>query len=142
MKQVAGSLKLDLAQFRELAAFTQFGSDLDKATVAQLERGKRLSELLKQGQGMPIPVEKQILAIFAGTRGFLDEFPLGSVRLYEEKMVEYVEQNQPDILREIKSKKEITPDLEKSIEEVLKEFAGEFRALISTEEEKEEVKKE
>jgi len=135
MKQVAGSLKLDLAQYRELAAFTQFGSDLDKATVAQLDRGNRLSELLKQGQGEPIPVEKQILAIFAGTRGFLDEFPLDSVQLYEEKMLEFVEQNQPDILREIKSKKEISPELEKSIEDVLKEFAGEFRTLISTQEE-------
>ncbi len=83
MKQVAGSLKMDLAQYRELEAFTQFGSDLDKTTIAQLERGKRLSELLKQDEGMPMPVERQIVSIFAGTRGFLDEFPVDRVRAFE-----------------------------------------------------------
>ena len=90
MKQVAGSLKMDLAQYRELEAFTQFGSDLDKTTVAQLERGKRLSELLKQEEGLPMPVEKQIVSIFAGTRGFLDEFPVARVRQFEEEMLQFV----------------------------------------------------
>jgi len=133
MKQVAGSLKLDLAQYRELAAFTQFGADLDKATVAQLERGKRLSELLKQGQGEPVPVERQILAIYAGTHGFLDEFPVSAVDEYEKRMLKYVEKNQPDILRELQSKKIISAELEDKIEKALAEFTPEFRTCLSPE---------
>jgi len=127
MKQVAGSLKMDLAQYRELEAFTQFGSDLDKTTVAQLERGKRLSELLKQDEGQPIPVEKQIVAIFAGTRGFLDEFPVNQVRQLEEEMLKYMEANKPEIFREIREKKMISDELEQKLQTVLKEFAAEFK---------------
>jgi F-type H+-transporting ATPase subunit alpha len=132
MKQVAGSLKLDLAQYRELAAFTQFGADLDKATIAQLERGKRLSELLKQGQNAPMPVEKQILSIYAGTKGFLDEFPVNLILRYEQKMFEFVEKNAPQILREIHSQKVISPELEQNINQVLKDFAGEFRKSMDS----------
>jgi F-type H+-transporting ATPase subunit alpha len=132
MKQVAGSLKLDLAQYRELAAFTQFGADLDKATIAQLERGKRLSELLKQGQNAPMPVEKQILSIYAGTKGFLDEFPVNLILRYEQKMFEFVEKNAPQILREIQSQKVISPELEQNINQVLKDFAGEFRKSMDS----------
>ncbi|MFH2108396.1 MAG: F0F1 ATP synthase subunit alpha [Chrysiogenia bacterium] len=127
MKQVAGSLKMDLAQYRELEAFTQFGSDLDKTTVAQLERGKRLSELLKQDEGQPIPVEKQIVAIFAGTRGFLDEFPVSQVRPFEAEMLKYVEARQPEIFREIREKKVLSAELEQKLQAALKEFAAEFK---------------
>lgn len=130
MKQVAGSLKLDLAQYRELAAFTQFGSDLDKATVQQLERGKRLAELLKQGEGVPIDVEKQIVIIFAGTKGFLDEFSVDSVGEYQEKLLDFVNDNYPDILREIREKKKISDELEKKMKEMLKEFSEEFKTAI------------
>jgi len=130
MKQVAGSLKLDLAQFRELAAFTQFGSDLDKATIQQLERGKRLSELLKQGEGVPIDVEKQIVIIFAGTRGFLDEFPIENIGEYQDKLIEYVSANYPDILREIIEKKKISEELENKMKEMLTEFSEEFRSSL------------
>ena len=128
MKQVAGSLKLDLAQYRELAAFTQFGSDLDKATVAQLERGKRLSQILKQGQAQPMPVENQILVIFAGTHGFLDEFSVNSVDRYEKKMLSHVSGAHPEVLRSIREEKRISPELEKQLEEILKEFSAIFRA--------------
>jgi len=130
MKQIAGSLKLELAQFRELAAFIQFGADLDKATVAQIERGKRLSALLKQDQGVPMPVEEQILVIFAGTKGFIDEFPVGSIGKYEEKMLEFVHRDSPDILREIRSKKVLDSELEQSIVDMLKEFSEEFKGFL------------
>jgi F-type H+-transporting ATPase subunit alpha len=80
VKQIAGTLRLDLAQFRELAAFAQFGADLDKATMAQIERGKRMVELLKQGQYVPLPVEDQIIGIFAGTQGYMDDIPVDAIR--------------------------------------------------------------
>jgi len=131
MKQVAGSLKLDLAQFRELEAFTQFGSDLDKATVAQLERGKRLSELLKQGQGKPLSVEKQIVILYAGVKGFLDEFPVQAVRRYENDLITYIDAHHRDILREIATQKLITPELDKRIAESLTGFACEFRSRLN-----------
>ncbi|HEX7502557.1 MAG TPA: F0F1 ATP synthase subunit alpha [Acidobacteriota bacterium] len=127
MKQVAGSLKMDLAQYRELEAFTQFGSDLDKTTVAQLERGKRLSELLKQDEGMPMPVEKHITAIFAGTRGFLDAFPVGRVRLFEEELLRYVEARRPDIFADIREKKMLSAELQQKLQDVLTEFTAEFK---------------
>jgi F-type H+-transporting ATPase subunit alpha len=129
MKQVAGSLKMDLAQYRELEAFTQFGSDLDKTTVAQLERGKRLSELLKQDEGLPMPVEKQIVAIFAGTRGFLDGFPVDRVRLFEKEMLHAVEARQPEIFTEIREKKMLSSELQKKLQDVLTEFAAEFKKI-------------
>jgi F-type H+-transporting ATPase subunit alpha len=129
MKQVAGSLKMDLAQYRELEAFTQFGSDLDKTTVAQLERGKRLSELLKQDEGLPMPVEKQIVAIFAGTRGFLDGFPVDRVRLFEKEMLHAVEARQPEIFTEIREKKMLSSELQKKLQDVLTEFVAEFKKI-------------
>src|ERR1700734_2833438 len=101
MRQVAGTLKLDLAQFRELAAFSQFGSDLDKATQAQLNRGQRLVEILKQNQFSPLPFSKQILIIFAGTGGFLDDLPVNQVRDFESELYKYVEAAHPAILRTI-----------------------------------------
>ena len=134
MKQVAGSLKLDLAQYRELAAFTQFGAGLDKATVAQLERGKRLSELLKQDQGMPLPVEKQIVVIYAGTKGFLDGFRVDDISEYEDKLLDHMEKNHPEILREIREKKVISTELEQDMQKILKDFSQEFRSFVTPEE--------
>ncbi len=127
MKQVAGSLKLELAQYRELAAFTQFGSDLDKATVAQLERGKRLSELLKQNEGEPIKVESQIITIFAGTNGFLDSIPIDLIGKYEKEIIGFVNNNNPEILREIREKKKLSDELIGKIKEMLTEFGKEFK---------------
>ena len=132
MKQVAGSLKLELAQYRELEAFTQFGTeDLDQATVKQLERGKRLYELLKQNEGVPMPVEQQILVIFAGANGFLDELPVNAVGKYEEKLLEFVQQNQPEILREIRDEKALGSDLKQKIQDMLEEFKEEFKGFLN-----------
>ncbi|MEN8223483.1 MAG: F0F1 ATP synthase subunit alpha [Acidobacteriota bacterium] len=128
MKQVAGSLRMDLAQYRELAAFTQFGSDLDKVTIAQLERGKRLSELLKQDEGLPLPVEKQIIMIFAGTNGYLDEFPVSAVSEFEDKLLTYIEKGNPGIFRKIREEKKISDELKTEINEALKDFVEEFRS--------------
>ncbi|HDQ03359.1 MAG TPA: F0F1 ATP synthase subunit alpha, partial [Deltaproteobacteria bacterium] len=97
MKQVAGTLKLDLAQYRELAAFAQFGSDLDKSTQAQLDRGVRLVELLKQPQFVPLSLSRQVVALFAGTRGFIDKYPVEKVRVYEEQLLDFVESKHPEI---------------------------------------------
>ncbi|NIM11111.1 MAG: F0F1 ATP synthase subunit alpha [Candidatus Aminicenantes bacterium] len=132
MKQVAGSLKLDLAQYRELAAFTQFGTeDLDKATINQLERGKRLYELLKQDEGVPMPVEQQILVIFAGTGGFLDELAVETIRKYEEKLLEYAQREHPDILRDIKEKKMLDPDLKENVAKMLGKFRDVFNEFMN-----------
>jgi F-type H+/Na+-transporting ATPase subunit alpha len=127
MKQVAGSLRLDLAQYREMAAFAQFGSDLDKATQAQLARGSRLVEVLKQPQYKPIPVEKQILIIFAGTSGTLDMYPESTLQRYEAELFAYVEGQYPDILNAIREKRTIDPELEKKVKHILEEFKGKFK---------------
>jgi F-type H+-transporting ATPase subunit alpha len=132
MKQVAGKLKLELAQFRELEAFTKFGTeDLDKTTVRQLERGSRLTELLKQDEGVPMDVEQQILLIFAGTNGFLDEFPVNVIDKYEEKLLEFAQKNYADILRETREKKVLSPELEEKVQQMLKEFGEEFKGFLS-----------
>jgi len=127
MKQVAGSLRLDLAQYREMAAFAQFGSDLDKATQAQLTRGSRLVEILKQPQYKPLPVEKQILIIFAGTGGSLDQYPEGALQRYESELLAFVEGQYPDVLSTIREKRTIAPDLEKKVKSILEEFKGKFK---------------
>ena len=98
MRQVAGSLRLDLAQYRELAAFAQFGSDLDKATQAQLNRGRRLVEILKQPQYQPLPVEKQVAIIYAATKGFIDSVAIEDVRRYEEDLYRFLETRHPSVL--------------------------------------------
>jgi F-type H+-transporting ATPase subunit alpha len=128
MKQVAGSLRLDLAQYREMAAFAQFGSDLDKATQAQLARGSRLVEILKQPQYRPLPVEKQILVIFAGTNGFLDMYPESVLARYEKEISEFVEKQYSAVLGEIRQKKTIDAELEKKVKDILEEFKGKFKA--------------
>ncbi len=127
MKQVAGSLRLDLAQYREMAAFAQFGSDLDKATQAQLARGSRLVEILKQPQYKPLPVEKQIIIIFAGTNGYLDIYPESVLQRYEAELYEFIEQAHPEIFTELQEKKAIDAELEKKIKNALEEFKGKFR---------------
>jgi F-type H+-transporting ATPase subunit alpha len=128
MKQVAGRLRLELAQYRELEAFAKFGSDLDKATLAQINRGMRLVELLKQPQYQPMPAEKQILSLYAGTRGFLDPIPVEKITEYEKQMQEFMEAKHSDILQEIKEKKQLTPELDEKIKQALEEFAQIFQA--------------
>lgn len=126
MKQVAGRLKLELAQYRELAAFAQFGSDLDKATQAQLERGVRLVEILKQPQYEPRSLSQQVVILFAGTRGFLDKYPVDKIQNYEKQLLDFVASKYPDVNKEIEEKKEISADLEKRMKEVLTEFDSVF----------------
>lgn len=128
MKQVAGRLKLELAQFRELAAFAQFGSDLDKATQAQLERGARLVEILKQPQFEPRSLSQQVAILFAGTRGFLDKYPVDKLKDYEAQLLSFIASKYPDVNREVDEKREISPDLEKKISSVLTEFDSVFVA--------------
>ncbi len=128
MKQVAGTLKLDLAQYRELAAFAQFGSDLDKSTQAQLDRGVRLVELLKQPQFMPMSLSKEVVILFAGTRGFIDKYEIEKVRVYELQLLSFVESKYPDIMKEIEDKKIISPELEKKMKDMLTEFDSVFVA--------------
>jgi F-type H+-transporting ATPase subunit alpha len=128
MKQVAGSLRLDLAQYRELAAFAQFGSELDKSTQAQLNRGVRLVEILKQPQYQPIPMERMITVLFAGTRGFLDDLPIDVLKDFEPQLLSFVEGKYPDIFTEIKEKKEISADLEERMKKAVGEFKTQFQA--------------
>ena len=127
MKQVAGTLRLDLAQYREMAAFAQFGSDLDQATQRQLNRGARLVELLKQGQYEPIPVENQILIIFAGTNGFVDYLPVTALKKYEQELFSFVDSKHEDLLDDILKKRELDDDLRERISKTLEEFQGVFK---------------
>ena len=128
MRQVAGTLKLELAQYRELAAFAQFGSDLDKATQNQLNRGQRLVELLKQNQFSPLPFSKQILIIFAGTGGFLDDLPVNQVRDFEKELYEYVDATQAGLLRAIMEKKVLDDGLKAQLTDVIKQAKQQFVA--------------
>jgi F-type H+-transporting ATPase subunit alpha len=128
MRQVAGSLRLDLAQYRELAAFAQFGSDLDKATQAQLNRGRRLVEILKQPQYQPLGVEKQVAIIYAATKGFLDNVAIEDVRRYEEELYRFLETSQPDVLNGIIDKKTLDDELKAKLEGALQEFGNRFTA--------------
>jgi F-type H+-transporting ATPase subunit alpha len=128
MKQVAGTLRLELAQYREMAAFAQFGSDLDQATQRQLNRGSRLVELLKQGQYQPLAVERQILIIYAGTNGFVDELPLTALKKYEQELNSFIESKHPDIFADILKKRELDGDLRAKLNKALEEFKGVFKA--------------
>ena len=133
MRQVAGSLKLELAQFRELAAFAQFGSDLDKSTQAQLNRGQRLVEILKQDQFQPLPFSKQILIIFAGTSGALDDMPLDQCLPFEQAMYEYVDTMNPGLLKQIDEKKTLDEalkaEMSKTVREAKERFVSERQAV-------------
>jgi F-type H+-transporting ATPase subunit alpha len=128
MRQVAGKLRLDLAQYRELAAFAQFGSDLDRATQVQLARGQRMVELLKQGQYQPLPVEKQVAIIFAGTQGLLDDMPVENVRDFETFFYGWLDRKKPDILPEIRDKREISDALRDTLTKAVTDAKTEFMA--------------
>ena len=128
MKQVAGTLRLDLAQFRELEAFAQFGSDLDKATQQQLNRGMRLVEILKQPQYQPLPMTKQVTILFAGARGFLDKYPLAKLESYEKQLYDFIETKHPEVFTDLEAKKAIDDDLEAKMKKALEEFDGIFGA--------------
>jgi F-type H+/Na+-transporting ATPase subunit alpha len=126
MKQVAGTLRLELAQFRELAAFAQFGSDLDKATQAQLARGQRLSEILKQGQYVPMPVEKQVFVIWAATNGYIDDVPVSEVRRFETELLTFLANGKTALLAKLAEKKEITDDIKNEMKTAVAEFKKTF----------------
>jgi F-type H+/Na+-transporting ATPase subunit alpha len=126
MKAYAGKLKLELAQYREMAAFAQFASDLDQVTRNQLERGVRLVELLKQGQYVPLPVEKQIVSIYAGTRGYIDKLAISQIAAYERGLHDFVEKKYPAIYETIRTKKVLDADTESTLKKALDEFAGAF----------------
>jgi len=126
MKQVAGRIKLDLAQYREMAAFSQFSSDLDASTQRLLARGSRLTELLKQPQFAPVPVEEQVVAIFAGTRGYLDTVAVSDVGRFESSMLGEIRSARPELLEAIRAAGEIAPEVEKGLEEFLDGFIRTF----------------
>jgi F-type H+/Na+-transporting ATPase subunit alpha len=128
MKQVAGSLRLDLAQYREMAAFAQFGSDLDASTQRMLSRGTRLVELLKQGQYQPVSVERQVVILYAGTNGFVDQLPESALKKYEAELSRFLEGKHPAIYEDIRTKKELTDEHKTRLTAVLKEFNEVFTA--------------
>ncbi len=128
MKSIAGSMRLDLAQYRALAAFAQFGSDLDKASQQQLNRGKHLTEILKQGQYQPLPLEKQITIIFAGTQGFIDDLPIEQCRKFEEELYRFMESAHPTVFEEIRNKKALDDGLKAKLTGAIKEFKTRFVA--------------
>jgi len=130
MKQVAGRLRLDLAQYRDLEAFAKFGSDLDKATQQQLRRGSRLVELLKQGQYVPMPVEEQVVGIFAGTNGYLDEIPLEDVQRFEGELREYVNLKYQDVFTTIAEQKTLSEQMTGKLHAILKEFSSRFKVSM------------
>jgi len=127
MRQVAGSLRLDMAQFRDLAAFAQFGSDLDKATLAQLNRGQRLTEVLKQDQYVPLPVEKQIAIIFAGTNGLLDDLEVGEISAFEQSLYRFLESTQSALLPKIRERKAIDDEIRGELQRAIKEAKERFK---------------
>jgi len=126
MKQVAGTLKLDLAQYRELAAFAAFGSDLDKATQAQLDRGVRLVEILKQPQFQPMLLSQQVAILFAGTRGYLDKYEVAKLKEYEPQLLSFLQSKYPAVMKQIDDEKIISPELEKKLKDVITEFDSVF----------------
>merc|ERR1711865_1067274 len=128
MKQVAGTMKLELAQYREVAAFAQFGSDLDAATQLQLNRGARLTELLKQGQYVPMVVELQAISVYASVRGFLDNVPISDIGVFEERLHSHMQTNHADIVKELTEKGAISDELDAKMTAVYKDFASNFGA--------------
>jgi F-type H+-transporting ATPase subunit alpha len=128
IKQVGSTLKLDLAQYRELAAFSQFGSDLDKITQNQLNRGQRLTELLKQPQFHPLTAEKQVIILYAGTQGFLDDIKVSSIRAFEDGLYKYLDSGQTALLNDIATKKALDDALKGRIGDALKEYKANFLA--------------
>ena len=127
MKSVGGKMRLELAQYRELAAFAQFGSDLDKATQQQLTRGERLMEILKQPQYEPQPLANQVVIIFAATNGFLDDVPAEDCTRFEREMHEYLNENYLDVYHEIETKKQLSDELEEKMKKAITEFKEKFQ---------------
>ncbi|PID62668.1 MAG: F0F1 ATP synthase subunit alpha [Ignavibacteriae bacterium] len=127
MKKVAGSLKLDLAQYRELEAFAKFGSDLDQATQRTLAKGERLVELLKQKQYSPIPIEKQVVSIYAATKEFMEDIPVDDIKRFEKELLEYIDVNHKDIYDEIRSKKTLSDELNEKIDKAINTFKNKFK---------------
>ncbi len=127
MKKVAGTLKLDLAQYRELEAFAKFGSDLDEATQKTLAKGERLVELLKQGQYSPVPVEKQVVSIYYGTKGFLETIPVKDVKRFEKEVLEYIEINYKDVFEKIRTEKVLSDEVVEQLNKIGEEFLGKFK---------------
>ena len=128
MKKVAGTLRLDLAQYRELEAFAKFGSDLDKATLAQLTRGERMVEILKQNQYVPMTVERQIAIIFAASKGHLDDIEIEKVSEFESNLFDYLEANASDQLSSIKESGDLSDDISKSLDKLISDFKNSFAA--------------
>ncbi|MGH9620949.1 MAG: F0F1 ATP synthase subunit alpha, partial [Bryobacteraceae bacterium] len=128
MRKVAGTLRLDLAQFRNLEAFAQFGSDLDKASQDQLNRGKRLVEILKQGPYSPVPVEKQVAIVFAGTNGYLDDLRVEDVRRFERELYDFLDTAKSGLLETIRERRELNDDVRQELSEALREFKQGFQA--------------
>ncbi|MFH0791504.1 MAG: F0F1 ATP synthase subunit alpha [Candidatus Omnitrophota bacterium] len=126
MRQVAAKLRLDLAQYRELVTFTQFGTELDKVTQAQLIRGERMVEILKQDQYTPLPLAKQVMIIYCGTHGFLDDFPVGVIKKFESQFFKYLDKNNSHIAAEIENKREISKDLMQALDNAVSAFKKEF----------------
>jgi F-type H+-transporting ATPase subunit alpha len=131
MKQVGGTLKLDLAQFREMAAFAQFGSDLDASSQRLLHRGERLTEMLKQGQYEPLPVEKEVLIIFAGNEGYFDKLAVDRVKPFEHDLYTFFDSKHSDLLDEIRAKREIDNDLRARLTAALDEFVRVFAPAMT-----------
>ena len=130
MRSVAGSLRLDLAQYRELAAFAQFGSDLDEATVRQLTRGKVSEEILKQGQYIPMPMEKQVMILWMAGKGYVDDIPVDKVKSFEDDYHQFMEKEFPDVAHEIKTKKDIDEALNEKLKQAADKFRVEFKAKL------------
>ncbi len=131
-KQVGATLKLDLAQYRELAAFSQFGSDLDKVTLNQLNRGSRLVELLKQPQFQPLPMEKQVAIIYAGVNGLLDDVEVRDLRAFEDGFYPYLESAAPAVLTDIATKKALDDDIKNRLNAAIKEYKGSFLSELKS----------
>ena len=132
MKSVTGSLKIDLAQFRELEAFSAFASDLDAASKAQLDRGARLMELLKQGAGDPLPVEEEVVSLFLGTKGHVDTVPVGDVRRFESEFLAYLRRTHESLLKDIVESKKLSDDGQKLIVDSVEEFKKQFTTSDGT----------
>lgn len=131
MKKIAGTLRLDLAQYRELEAFAKFGSDLDKATLSQLRRGERLVEILKQKQYSPMPIENQVLVIYAATKGYMDEIPVNHIARYQNDLLQEIENMHVGILESIRETKDLTKENIEKMDEVLKTFTERFKSTIN-----------
>jgi F-type H+-transporting ATPase subunit alpha len=128
MKKISGGLRIQLAQFRELAAFAQFGSDLDKATQSAITRGQRMTELLKQPEFQPVPVEEQVVALYAGASGAIDDVPLNRVHEFEKQYIAFLRSSHADVLASLRDEKKWTDALQKKCDELCKQFKAQFLA--------------